>query len=141
MRLRYLGPGWDLVKVRGTRFTVGAMLTKAMLAGAQPVGHWGGAHAVPVDASAPPVGDLRLTDKMSRYSYPYALLVNREGQRFVDEGEAQVWLTYAKTGWAIRAQSGALAYQIFDQKSLHLLEPRYSTGTPIVADTLEELAQ
>ncbi|UGQ13373.1 FAD-dependent tricarballylate dehydrogenase TcuA [Yinghuangia sp. ASG 101] len=141
MRLRYLGPGWDLVRVRGSRFNMGAMLTKATLAGAQAVGHWGGAHAVPVDFAAPPVGDLRITDKMSRYSYPYALLVNRNGERFIDEGEAQVWLTYAKTGWAVRAQPGAVAYQIFDQKTLHLLEPRYATGTPVVADTLGGLAR
>ncbi|MFF2634181.1 FAD-dependent tricarballylate dehydrogenase TcuA [Microbacterium sp. NPDC058021] len=140
MRLRYLGPGWDLVKVRGTRFNMGQMHTKAIAAGAQPVGHWGGAHAVPIDASAPPVGDLRITDKMSRYSYPYALLVNRDGHRFIDEGEDNVFLTYAKTGWAVRAQPGGIAYQIFDQKTAHLLEPRYATGTPVVADTIEELA-
>jgi len=140
MRLRYLGPGWDLVKVRGTRYNMGQMHTKSIAAGAQPVGHWGGAHAVPIDAAAPPVGDLRLTDKMSRYSYPYALLVNREGRRFIDEGEDNVFLTYAKTGWAVRAQPGGIAYQIFDQKTAHLLEPRYSTGTPVVADTLEGLA-
>ncbi len=140
MRLRYLGPGWDLVKVRGTAFNQGAMLTKAMLAGAQASGHWGGAHAAPIDAAAPAVGDLKMTDKYSRYSYPYALLVNRDGVRFMDEGEKQVWLTYAKTGWAIRAQPGAVAYQIFDQKTLHLLEPRYSTGTPVTANSIEELA-
>lgn len=141
MRLRYLGPGWDLVKVRGTRFNMGQMHTKSIAAGAQPVGHWGGAHAVPIDAAAPPIGDLRLTDKMSRYSYPYALLLNRDGRRFIDEGEDNVFLTYAKTGWAVRAQPGGIAYQIFDQKTAHLLEPRYSTGTPVVADTLEELAE
>ena len=140
MRLRYLGPGWDLVRVRGTRFNMGTMLRKSIEAGAQPYGHWGGAHAVPVDADAPPVGDLRITDKMSRYSYPWSLLVNSAGERFVDEGELHVWLTYAKTGWAVRAQPGAMAYQVFDQKTLHLLEPRYSTGTPVVADTIEELA-
>lgn len=140
MRRRYLGVGWDLVKVRGTRFNMGAMLTQAMLSSAQPSGHWGGAHAVPIDLNAPPVGNLKMTDKYSRYSYPYALLVNNAGQRFIDEGEAQVFMTYAKTGWAIRAQDRTRAYQIFDQNTIHLLEPRYSTATPISADTLEELA-
>lgn len=140
MRQRWLGPGWDLVKVRGTRFNMGAVLAAALDSGAQPTGHWGGCHAVPLDADAPAVGDLRLTDKMSRYSYPYALLINREGRRFVDEGSDQVWMTYAKTGQTIRAQTGAWAFQLFDQKTVHLLESRYSTGTPVVADTLEELA-
>ena len=141
MRLRYLGSGWDLVKVRGTRFNMGTMLTQALLAGAQPAGHWGGCHASPQDAAHPPVGDLRLTDKLSRYSFPYSLLINRDGHRFVDEGEDEVWLTYAKTGGAILAQKGGVAYQVFDQKTLHLLEPRYSTGTPVEAPTLAELAE
>ncbi|WP_216895978.1 FAD-dependent tricarballylate dehydrogenase TcuA [Nocardia alni] len=140
MRMRYLGPGWDLVRVRGTRFNMGTMLAKALEAGAQPTGHWGGCHASPQDAAHPPVGDLRLTDKLARYSYPYSLLVNSEGVRFVDEGEDQVFLTYAKTGSAILRQRGAVAYQIFDRKTAHLLEPRYRTGAPIEADTLEELA-
>jgi tricarballylate dehydrogenase len=141
MRLRYLGPGWDLVKVRGTRYNQGVMLQRALGAGAAAVGHWAGCHAVPLDANAPAVGDLRLKDKTSRYSYPYALLVNRDGKRFVDEGENNVFLTYAKTGRAVLAQAGSVGYQIFDQKSLHLLEPRYSTGTPVIADTLEELGE
>jgi tricarballylate dehydrogenase len=141
MRNRWLGPGWDLVKVRGTKYNMGAVLNAAMDAGAKPVGPWGGCHAVPLDANAPDVGDLRLTDKMSRYSYPFALLINSDAERFVDEGENHVWLTYAKTGRAVLAQPGAWAFQLFDQKVAHLLEPRYSTGTPIVADTLPELAE
>ena len=140
MRRRYLGGGWDLVKVRGTRFNMGTMLRQALEIGAQPAGHWGGCHATPVDANAPAVGDLAMTDKTSRYSYPYGILVNIDGERFIDEGENQVWLTYAKTGAAIRAQPRALAFQLFDQKTLHLLEPRYVTGTPIEAGTIGELA-
>jgi tricarballylate dehydrogenase len=140
LRQRWLGPGWDLVRVRGSRFNMGKVLTAALDAGAQPAGHFGGCHASPLDADAPAVGDLRLTDKLSRYSYPYALLLNADCQRFVDEGEDEVWLTYAKTGSAIRAQKGAWAFQLFDQKTLHLLETRYRTGVPVVADTLDELA-
>ncbi len=140
MRQRWLGPGWDLVKVRGTRYNTGAVLAAAMRAGAMPAGHWGGCHAVPLDADSPMVGDLRLTDKMSRYSYPYALLLNSAAERFVDEGENEVWLTYAKTGEAIRAQPGAWAFQLFDAKTSHLLEPRYSTGSPVVAEDLATLA-
>lgn len=141
MRQQYLGEGWDLVKVRGSRFNNGAMLRRSLEAGAQAYGHWGGCHASPLDADAPPVGDLRLTDKLSRYSYPYGILVNVHGERFVDEGEDEVWLTYAKTGSLIRQQPRALAFQIFDQKTIHLLEPRYRTGTPITAPTIGELAE
>lgn len=140
MRLRYLGTGWDLVKVRGSRFNMGTMLSAALASGAQPAGHWGGCHASPQDAAHPPHGDLALTDKLSRYSFPYSILVNRDGDRFVDEGENEIWLIYAKTGAAILAQPQGVAYQIFDQRTVHLLEPRYSTGTPVTADTIEDLA-
>jgi tricarballylate dehydrogenase len=141
MRQQYLGPGWDVVKVRGTRFNSGAMLREALDRGAQAWGHWGGCHASPLDADAPPVGDLSLTDKLSRYSYPYGVLVNVDGNRFVDEGEDEVWLTYAKTGSAIRKQPHGIAFQVFDQKTIHLLESRYSTGKPIEAKSLRELAE
>lgn len=141
LRQQYLGAGWDLVKVRGSRFNTGTMLQKALASGAQPYGHWGGCHASPLDADAPPMGDLALTDKLSRYSYPYAIMVNADAERFVDEGEDHVWLTYAKTGSAIRRQPRGLAFQIFDQRTVGLLEPRYSTGTPVQAPTIAELAQ
>jgi tricarballylate dehydrogenase len=140
MRSRYLGEGWDLVKVRGTRFNMGTMITEALRVGAAPAGHWAGCHATPIDATAPPYGDISLTDKTARYSYPYALLVNQDGERFVDEGEDQVWLTYAKTGSAIRRQPGNVAYQLFDANTVTLVEPRYSTGTPLVAGSIEKLA-
>jgi tricarballylate dehydrogenase len=140
MRLRYLGSGWDLVKVRGTRFNMGTMLSQALAAGAQPAGHWEGCHAAPIDAAAPSVGDIRMTDKYSRYSYPYSVMVNNHAKRFVDEGEDQVWLTYAKTGSAIRNQPQNIAFQIFDQQTVHLLEPRYATSDPIVATDIVDLA-
>jgi tricarballylate dehydrogenase len=139
-RLQHLGTGWDLVKVRGTAFNMGTMLDVALAAGAAPAGHWSGAHASPLDADAPPVGQLSMTDKLSRYSYPYCIMVNRDGERFVDEASDEVWLTYAKTGSAIRAQPGAWGVQIFDQRTVRLLEPRYATGTPVEADTIGELA-
>ena len=141
LRRQYLGEGWDLVVVRGTRFNMGAMLEKAIQSGACATGHWGGAHASPQDSTAPRVGDLKVGDKMSRYSYPFAIMVNTDGKRFIDEGEADFSKTYAKTGAAIVRQPAALAFQIFDQKTLHTLEPRYhKTGKPVVDDTLEGLA-
>ena len=141
MRARYLGPGWDQVKVRGTRFNTGETLQMALDIGAKPVGHWQSCHATPIDANAAPVGDLRLTDMTNRLSYPYSIMVNSLGRRFVDEGEDLGGYTYAKTGRVILAQPGAVAYQIFDSKTVHLLEERYSTGTPIVGDTIQEIAQ
>ncbi len=141
MRVRYLGSGWDLVKLRGTRFNSGNMLQRALQAGAGTAGHWGGCHATPVAIDAPDIGDLRIRDKSARHSYPYGLLVNDSGRRFIDEGEQYYLHTYAKTGAAIRSQHNAYAVQIFDQKTVRLLQPRYSTQTPVVADSIEELAK
>ena len=58
MRTRYLGAGWDLAKVRGTRFNTGAGIRMALAAGALPYGHWSGCHAVGWDMNAPAFGDL-----------------------------------------------------------------------------------
>ncbi|MBI2248162.1 MAG: FAD-binding protein, partial [Armatimonadetes bacterium] len=140
MRARYLGPGWDTVPVRGTEYNTGEMLAEALEAGAQAYGHWSGCHATPVDANAPRVGDLRLTDKTNRLSYPYGITVNLAGQRFVDEGEDFSQYTYAKIGRAILAQPHNRAWQIFDRQTAHLLEERYKTGASIMGNTIEELA-
>jgi len=140
MRARYLGVGWDTVTVRGTAYNTGEVLAAALEAGAQPYGHWSGCHATPVDATAPPVGDLRLTDKTNRLSYPFGIMVNVEGRRFVDEGEDFSQYTYAKIGRAILAQPHNRAWQIFDQQTVELLEERYATGRPVRAETIEALA-
>jgi len=44
-------------------------------------------------------------------------------------------------GRVILAQPSAPAYQLFDQKTIHLLEERYTTGTPIVTDTIGDMAE
>ncbi|MCE2462983.1 MAG: FAD-dependent tricarballylate dehydrogenase TcuA [Dehalococcoidia bacterium] len=141
MRARYLGPGWDQVKVRGTRFNTGETLRMALDIGAMPVGHWQGCHATPIAANAAPVGALSLTDRTNRLSYPYSIMVNIQGKRFIDEGEDTGAYTYVKAGRAILTQPRGIAYQIFDSKTVHLIEERYSTGTPIVGDNIREIAQ
>jgi tricarballylate dehydrogenase len=138
-RARYLGRPWDHAKVRGTRYNTGDGLRMALDLGALPHGQWTGCHSTPIDAGAPPYGDRRLTDKTNRLSYPYGVLVNREGCRFADEGEDFALYTYAKLGGIILGQPGGVAYQIFDAKVTSLLEGRYRTATPIVADSLEDL--
>lgn len=140
LRRQFLGKGWDLVSLRGSRFNTGTMMEKCVSAGAGVAGHFGGCHATPHDLDAPKVLDPKDTDQMSRYSFPYSIMVNSQGHRFMDEGENYFSLTYAKTGAANVRQSDATAYQIFAQKTLHLLEPRYSRANPIEANTIQELA-
>jgi tricarballylate dehydrogenase len=57
----------------------------AMKIGALPYGQWTGCHSTPIDADAPPYGDRELTDKSNRLSYPFSVLLNRRGERFIDE--------------------------------------------------------
>jgi tricarballylate dehydrogenase len=54
MRTRYLGPNWDLAKVRGTKYNNGIGHRMAIDIGAAVAGHWSGAHAVQWDMNAPP---------------------------------------------------------------------------------------
>ncbi|MBI3800652.1 MAG: FAD-dependent tricarballylate dehydrogenase TcuA [Deltaproteobacteria bacterium] len=140
MRTAYLGPNWSLVKVRGTRFNTGEMIRAALTTGAQSYGEWSGCHATPIDADAPTYGELRLTDKTNRLSYPFSVMVNLDGERFVDEGEDFNLYTYAKMGREILQQRSATVLQIFDRQTVPLLETRYNTATPVIAQSLPELA-
>jgi tricarballylate dehydrogenase len=125
MRTRYLGPGWDLAKVRGTRFNTGDAIRAALDAGAQSFGHWSGAHAVAWDLNAPPTGNRTVTDLYQKHSYPYGLIVNLDGKRFVDEGADIRNYTYAKYGREILRQPQRVAFQLFDQKTVPLLRDEY----------------
>src|SRR5205823_639977 len=58
-RTRYLGPNWDLARVRGTRHNTGEGIKMALDIGAQPYGHWSSCHAVQWDMNAPPFGDRK----------------------------------------------------------------------------------
>ncbi len=140
-RAQYLGKPWDHAKVRGSRHNQGDGLRMALEIGALPYGQWSGCHATPIAADAPAYGDRELTDKTNRLSYPYGVMLNKLGRRFVDEGEDQQFFTYAKFGGIILNQPEGLAYQIFDSKVEHLLEPRYATSEPIAADTLGGLVE
>jgi tricarballylate dehydrogenase len=142
MRARYLGPGWDMAKVRGTRFNMGAGLNMALAAGAQPYGNWSGCHAVAWDVNAPPHGDLAIGDQFQKHNYPFGIMVNAKGERYVDEGANFHSHTYAKYGGEILKQPGMFAWQVFDAKVSHLLRSEYRIRrvTKAEADTLEGLA-
>jgi len=141
MRTQHIGTNIGNAKVRGTPHNQGDGLRMAMDIGAMPTGQWSGCHATPISADWGEFAPRELTDRSNRLSYPFAVMVNLKGERFVDEGEDPALFTYAKFGRAILAQPGAKAWQIFDSQTLHLLEARYSTSDPIVADTLEDLVE
>src|SRR5512134_441185 len=141
-RARYLGPGWELAKVRGTRFNMGDGLKMALDIGACPYGNWSGRHAVSWERYAPEFGDLSLPESSYRHSFPLSIMVNADGRRFVDEGIEFYNYTYAKYGGEVLKQPAQFAYQVFDAKVKHLLRPEYGDRrvTRVVANTLDELA-
>ncbi|MBN4083132.1 FAD-dependent tricarballylate dehydrogenase TcuA, partial [bacterium AH-315-B06] len=141
MRTRYLGPGWEMAKVRGTRFNTGDGINMALDIGAMSYGNWSGCHAVGWDINAPEFGDLTVGDNFQKHSYPLGVMLNADGERFVDEGADFRNYTYAKYGREILNQPGMLAWQIFDQKVTDRLRDEYRIRrvTKVTANTLEEL--
>ena len=140
-RTRYMGPGWELAKVRGTRFNTGDGIHMALDVGAQPTGNWSGGHAVAWDRNAPEFGDLTVGDNFQKHNYPFSIMLNANGERFVDEGADFRNYTYAKYGRVILSQPGQFCWQIFDGKVLHLLRDEYRIKrvTKVRAETLQEL--
>ena len=143
MRTRYLGPGWELAKVRGTQYNTGEGIQMSLDIGAQSHGHWSGCHAVAWDLNAPPHGDRNVADLFQKHSYPFGLIVNVDGNRFVDEGADFRNYTYAKYGREILKQPQRAAFQLFDQKSKHLLRDEYfiQQATMVESDSIENLAE
>jgi len=143
MRTRYLGPLWELAKVRGTRFNTGDGIKMALDVGAQPIGNWSGCHAVAWERNAPEFGDLAVGDQFQKHSYPWGIYINAEGKRFVDEGADFRNYTYAKYGRVILNQPQQFAWQIFDAKVKSQLRDEYRIKqvTKVTANTLEELVK
>ncbi len=143
MRVRYLGPGWELCKVRGTRYNTGDGINAALRIGAQPFGGWSTCHAVQWDISAPPFGDRVVLDNYQKHSYPIGIVVNMKGERFIDEGADMRNYTYAKYGREVMKQPMRAAVQIFDAKTIGNVRDEYRIRqvTKAEANTIEELAE
>jgi tricarballylate dehydrogenase len=141
MRARYLGPGWELAKVRGTRFNTGEVIQMALEAGAASAGNWSGCHAVAWERNAPEFGDLAVGDQFQKHSYPWGVYINARGKRFVDEGADFRNYTYAKYGRVVLSQPGQFAWQLFDAKVKGQLRDEYKIRqvTKVSASSLEEL--
>jgi tricarballylate dehydrogenase len=143
MRARYLGPNWDLARVRGTPYNTGDAIRMALEIGALPWGHWSGCHAVQWDLNAPWHGDRKVGDNFQKHSYPLGIIVNLRGERFVDEGADFRNYTYVTYGRAVIEQPRRTAFQVFDQKVLPLLREEYRIREVTRAEdpTLEGLAR
>jgi len=142
MRARYLGPGWDLARVRGTWHNMGDGIKMVIDIGARAYGNWSGCHSVGWDISAPEYGDYEVLDNFQKHSYSWGIMLNVDGIRFVDEGEDLRNHTYVKFGREIMKQPDRTAVQIFEQKNIPLSRDEYRTRqvTKVSGHTIAELA-
>ena len=136
-RTKYLGQKWDIVHTRGSRYNTGEGIQMALNIGALSAGNWSTAHSVTGDRYLPD-----FEEGFQRLSYPFGIMVNADGKRFVDEGADFRNYTYAKYGRIILQQPNNCAWQIFDAKVAPLLREEYKGKkvTKVKANTLEELA-
>lgn len=145
MRREYLGEGWENAKVRGTPYNQGDMIRAALDVGAAIGGDFSTCHSVQWDAFTPNNESNReLTNRLTRQSYFLGVIVNRNGERFLDEGADYRNYTYAKYGKEILKQPGSVAYQIFDSTLRGMLrtEEYDMPGISVEsADTIAELAR
>lgn len=136
MRARYFGTEAAHWRVRGTRFNVGDGLRMAMDIGAAPVGNFSDIHCAVIDARSRSMecGETNVN------TYPFGIIVNKAGERFVDEGEDFRDRTYAKFGKSILAQPDSIAYLIYDSKLEGKVTCYVKEWGPTQAESLEELA-
>lgn len=150
LRAQYLGPNWDLALVRGTPYNTGDCLEIAMRdVSAKPAGNWSGCHCVAWDANAPPdTGNREVSNEYTKSGYPLGIMVNRRGERFVDEGADMRNYTYAMIGREVLKQPGHVAYQVWDARTSGWLRSeeyrpevveRVEAGS--IADLAEKLSQ
>ncbi len=134
-RTRYYGPGYGKMKVRGSRYNTGEAIDAALELGAKADGEWGDAHMALIDAGSPDVeGGITRID-----GYQYGVIVNHDGERFVDEGQDSRAHTYAKFGRRIFEQPYHEAFIIVDSKTVDDVA-HMGPSNPITGDSIESLA-
>ncbi|WP_304614410.1 FAD-dependent tricarballylate dehydrogenase TcuA [Paracoccus sp. (in: a-proteobacteria)] len=132
---RAWGPSARNFLIRGTPYNRGVVLKDMLDQGADSVGDPTQCHAVAIDGRAPKY-DGGIVTRLD--CVPFSIVVNRDGQRFYDEGEDTWPKRYAIWGRLVAAQPDQVGYALIDAKSIDLFMP--SVFPPIVADTIPELA-
>jgi tricarballylate dehydrogenase len=132
---RYWGDAADNYLIRGSADNDGQVLAALYAHGAARAGEERGFHAVAIDARSPRF-DGGIATRLD--SIPFGIVVNRQGQRFYDEGE-ELWpKRYAIWGRNVAEQPGQIGYSIWDAKVRGLfLPPMYR---PLQAGSVGALA-
>ncbi len=136
----HLGPGaGSLVPISpGTKLNTGAGIRMALDAGASRSGDWQGIHIEPIDARASNPAPVVLV-------YPYGIVVNKDGERFCDEGAGLVHETWEQFARSIHFDTpGRQVFAVLDSR-LNNIEnfgrAIRSQVAPYEAQTLRELSE
>jgi len=126
----------DNFLIRGTRFNQGTLLKHLLNLGADQISDPTQAHMVAIDARAP-LYDGGICTRIDCVSL--GVVVNKNAERFYDEGEDFWPKRYAIWGRLVAQQPGQIGYSISDAKAVGRFMPPVFEGT--VAQSLPELAQ
>lgn len=133
---RAWGPAAKNFLIRGTPYNRGVVLRDMLDQGADSVGDPTQCHAVAIDGRAPKY-DGGIVTRLD--CVPFSIVVNKNGDRFHDEGE-DVWpKRYAIWGRLVAGQPDQVGYALIDSKSIDLFMP--SVFPPIVANSIAELGE
>jgi tricarballylate dehydrogenase len=131
---RAWGPAAANFLIRGTPYNRGVVLKDMLDQGCDSVGDPTQCHAVAIDGRAPKY-DGGIVTRLD--CVPFSVVVNRDGDRFYDEGE-DVWpKRYAIWGRLVAGQPDQVGYSVIDAKSIDLFMP--SVFPPMKSDTIEGL--
>lgn len=133
---KYWGEAAYNYHIRGPKTNDGTILRALLDAGADRAGQPKGFHAVAVDARSP-MFDGGIATRLD--CIPFGMVLNRDYQRFYDEGE-EIWpKRYAIWGRNIAEQPGQVAYAFWDSKAKGLfMPPMYGV---FKADTVAGVAE
>lgn len=126
----------DNFLIRGTRFNMGVLLKFMIEAGADAIGDPSQSHCVAIDARAP-LYDGGICTRVDCVSL--GVMLNRNAERFYDEGEDFWPKRYAIWGRLVAQQPGQIGYSIIDAKAVGRFMPPVFPG--VRANTLPELAR
>ena len=91
LRKKFMGEKWVQSKVRGTRHNMGKGIEMAMKIGATFHGVSDGCHATPMDKNMPNYGNPNIPyierKHYRKICYFLGVMLNADGERFVDEGK------------------------------------------------------
>lgn len=147
LRKTLLGEQWFNIALRGVPYNTGDGHLIAEKLGAQAFGDYNHAHCTPQDSHLQNYilpGEQPQSQVNSRYLFSYGITVNRQGERFFDEGQDLPNFVYAKFGQSILNQPQKQVFQIFDHKVIeqNIICPTYfDSRNYFVSDSLQELAE